>query len=82
MKILFEVEPCDGPPHSWRRGLDDGLVGTMEFAPGLTVAAYFSAEDGALVVQIDTPEDGPQSDQHERIRVHLNDATAERWRTS
>ncbi len=44
-------------------------------AAGLAVQVSV-AEDGAVVVQIDTP---PDSQVHESIRVHLNDSTAAGW---
>jgi len=40
------------------------------------VASIFMGEDGAPVVQIDTPAEG---DEHETMRVYLNDARAVRW---
>lgn len=60
-------------------GQATGESGKIELAPGLTVEAYLSPEDGALVVQIDTPADGEHENQHDRARVYMNDAVADHW---
>jgi hypothetical protein len=51
----------------------------IELAPGLTVEAHLSDDDGALVVQIDTPAEGEHGDQHDRARVYMNEAKVGRW---
>lgn len=56
-----------------------GEMGRIELAPGLIVEAYLSPTDGALVVQIDTPGEGEHSEQHDRARVYMNDATVGSW---
>jgi ribosomal protein S12 len=47
--------------------IDDAHV---TLSNGVEVGAWVT-EDGAVVVQIDTP---PESDAHEKARVYLNDA--------
>lgn len=55
-------------------GVDvEGDYALVDLAPGLTVTAYLSPRDGALVVQIDTPLEGEHEDQCGRARVYIND---------
>lgn len=51
----------------------EGSYGTITLAEGLEVCSYLSPEDGALVVQIDTPADGVHEDQKDCVRVYIND---------
>ena len=48
---------------------------SIALLPAITVWAWI-ADDGAPVVQIDTPE---ETEDHERIRVYVNDAKATGW---
>lgn len=52
--------------------------GTITVVPGCDVMAWIGT-DGELVVQIDTPVDGPFRNLHVGARVYLNDARAIVW---
>lgn len=58
----------------------DGAIIEVEpedgYHAGLTVSVSFSEEDGAPIVQIDTP---PDTETHDLVRVYVNDAIATRW---
>lgn len=68
------LEAAGVPEHPTEAVWDSGEP-HLELA-GVRVFLLRSADDGAIVVQIETPED---SDVHERMRVYMNDGQANGW---